>query len=115
MLICRLHATVAERVAPTAGNNFHREVVIHIAPSLLLRGGRHELQEQGRGWGGDRGHGHHRGRGHRGPNSGGGRGRGRGGGGQGPPPGLTGRDIGMFYAKKSKQKKQDREKHSVSS
>ena len=44
-----------------------------------------------------------------GPNRGGGRGRGGG----GPPRGLSGREIGMFYAKKSRAKKEEREKNSV--
>ena len=48
-------------------------------------------------------------RGSRGPNRRGGRGRGGG----GPPPGLSGREIGMFYARKSKQNKVEREKKSV--
>lgn len=53
-----------------------------------------------------------------GPNRGGGRGRGRGarggrGRGGGPPPGLSGRDIGMFYRNKSMAKKQEREKNEV--
>lgn len=54
-----------------------------------------------------------------GPNRGGGRGRGRGvrggrgRGGGGPPPGLSGRDIGMFYRNKSMAKKQEREKNEV--
>ncbi len=39
---------------------------------------------------------------------------GRGGGG-GPPPGLVGKEIGLYYAKKSKGKKEEREKNSVSS
>ena len=50
-------------------------------------------------------------RGHRGgrggPNRGGGRGRGR------PPPGLSGREIGMFYKQKSQQKRQERERQEV--
>lgn len=53
-----------------------------------------------------------------GPNRGGGRGRGRGmrggrGRGGGPPPGLTGRDLGMFYRNKSLAQKQEREKNEV--
>lgn len=50
-------------------------------------------------------------RGHRGgrggPNRGGGRGRGR------PPPGLSGREIGMYYKQKSQQKTQERERKEV--
>ena len=47
---------------------------------------------------------------------GGGRGRDRGGGGRGggrgggPPPGLKGREIGMWYAARSKQRKKEEEK-----
>ena len=60
-------------------------------------------------------------RGRGGPNRGGGRGRGGGGrgrggrgrGGGGPPSGLSGREIGMYYAKKSKQKKIEREDNTV--
>ena len=55
-----------------------------------------------------------------GPNRGGGRGRGRGrgrgGGGRGgggPPPGLSGKAIGMYYRNKSQEKKQEREKNEV--
>lgn len=53
-----------------------------------------------------------------GPNRGGGRGRGRGarggrGRGGGPPPGLSGREIGLFYRNKSQAKKQEREKNEV--
>ena len=51
-----------------------------------------------------------------GPNRGGGRGRGRGRGGRGrggPPPGLSGKDIGMYYKKKSQEKKEEREKNEV--
>ncbi len=46
-----------------------------------------------------------------GPTRGGGRGRGRGRG--GPPPGLKGRDIGMFYAQKSQERKKEQEKNEV--
>ena len=49
-------------------------------------------------------------RGGGGPNRGGGRGRGRG----GPPPGLTGREIGMWYAQKSKHHKKEQEKNEAS-
>ncbi|XP_072169908.1 ATP-dependent DNA/RNA helicase DHX36-like [Diadema setosum] len=38
-----------------------------------------------------------------------GRGRGRGRGGFGPPPGLTGREIGMWYAQRSRGKKREKE------
>lgn len=63
-----------------------------------------------------RGGGYSRKRGGGGPNRGGGRGRGgRGGGGRGGrPAGLSGRDIGMFYAEKSKEKKKEKEKNEVS-
>ena len=48
-----------------------------------------------------------------GPNRGGGGGRrGRGGGG-GPPPGLSGREIGMWYASRSRGKKRERERKEV--
>ena len=33
--------------------------------------------------------------------------------GHGPPPGLRGREIGLYYAKKSKEKNKDRERNSV--
>ena len=47
----------------------------------------------------------------RGPNRGGGRGRrGRG---RGPPPGLFGKEIGMYYKEKSQEKKKLREKYEV--
>ena len=55
----------------------------------------------------------------RGPNRGGGRGRGGGGGGGrgrgggGPPPGLSGKDIGMYYRNKSMAKKKEKEKNEV--
>lgn len=52
-----------------------------------------------------------------GPNrGGGGRGRGRGrgrGGGGGPPPGLSGREIGLFYAARSKAKKKEKDRNEV--
>ena len=52
-----------------------------------------------------------------GPNRGGGRGRGRGRGGRGrgsgPPPGLSGKEIGMYYRKKTLAKKDEREKNEV--
>ena len=69
-------------------------------------------RNEGRRGGG--GHSHYRG--HGGPNRGGGRGRGgRGRGlGKGPPPGLSGREIGMYYAARSKRNKEEREKNSVS-
>ena len=54
------------------------------------------------------GRGYH-GRGHHGRGRGGGGGRGRGRGGGGPPPGLKGREIGMWYAQRSKGKKKDKE------
>lgn len=60
----------------------------------------------GRGRGGRGG----RGRGGRGKDGGG---TGAGGGGGGHPPGLSGREIGMFYARGSKRKKEEREKTSV--
>ena len=48
-----------------------------------------------------------------GPNRGGGGGRrGRGGGG-GPPPGLSGREIGMWYASRSRGRKKERERKEV--
>ena len=64
------------------------------------------------GSGGPRGHGYSgRGRGGRGRGGGGGgRGRGRG----GPhPPGLTGREIGMWYAQRGRGKKKERELREV--
>lgn len=66
----------------------------------------------GGGYGGG-GHGRRDRRG--GPNRGGGRGRGGNGGQGGPPAGLKGRDIGMFYARRSQQNKTEREKNSVCS
>lgn len=61
-----------------------------------------------RGGAGGGGFGRPRGRG--GPNRGGGaRGRGR-----GHPSGLSGKEIGMYYARKSRAKKEEREKNSVS-
>ena len=69
------------------------------------------------------GYGQRRGRG--GPNRGGGRGRGswrdsdeghgrrEGGRKQGPPPGLSGKDIGMYYAHRSRAKKKAQERNSV--
>ncbi|XP_072015621.1 LOW QUALITY PROTEIN: ATP-dependent DNA/RNA helicase DHX36-like [Amphiura filiformis] len=51
-------------------------------------------------------------RGRRGGRGGGrGHGGGRGGGRGGPPAGLKGRDIGMWYAARSKQRKKEEEKH----
>ena len=44
----------------------------------------------------------------RGPNRRGGGGRGR-----GPPPGLSGREIGMYYKERSQAMKKDREKKEV--
>ena len=44
-----------------------------------------------------------------GPNRGGGRGRGR----ASHPPGLTGREIGLFYKEKSQAKKREKEKNEV--
>lgn len=64
----------------------------------------HEMSHRGGGYGRKRGGG--------GPNRGGG-GRGRGRGRGGPPPGLKGREIGMFYAQKSQEKKKEREKNEV--
>ena len=65
----------------------------------------------GRGYGGRRG---------RGPNRGGGRGRrgfsgpgGPGDGAGGPPPGLSGRDLGMWYASRSRAQKKKRERNEV--
>lgn len=43
----------------------------------------------------------------------GGRGRGRGGGG-GPPAGLSGKQIGLYYAKRGKERKIARERNEVS-
>ena len=51
-----------------------------------------------------------------GPNRGGGRGgrgRGRGGRGGGPPPGLSGKAIGMYYRQKGLAKKEEKEKNEV--
>ena len=45
----------------------------------------------------------------RGPNRGGGRGRR----GRGPPPGLSGKEIGMYYREKGLEKKKLREKYEV--
>ena len=58
----------------------------------------------------------YRGRGRGGPNRGGGRGgpnRGGGRGGGGRPPGLKGKDIGMYYRQQSLQKKQEHERRNV--
>ena len=75
----------------------------------------------GRVWRGRRGRGGGgRGRGGRGGGGGGGRGRGGGGGGRGgggrerPPPGLKGREIGMWYAQRSKEQTKEKEKQQVS-
>lgn len=64
--------------------------------------------EYGRGGGG-------RGGGARGRGTGGGRGgRGRGRGGGGPPAGLSGKQIGLYYAKRGKERKIARERNEVS-
>ena len=42
-----------------------------------------------------------------------GRGRGRGGGGGGPPPGLSGKQIGLWYKDRSKGKKKEKEINEV--